>query len=95
MFVFGFFGFLHCWLNIWSELMQFGDREFYKDWWNAGAFPEYYRKWNGVVYDWIHAYAYVDLVRTLEKRAGFSKGLSRGVASIFVIEASVIICFTV
>jgi hypothetical protein len=31
--VFGFFGFLHCWLNMWSELLQFADREFYKDWW--------------------------------------------------------------
>lgn len=27
-------------LNILAELLKFGDREFYKDWWNARTFEE-------------------------------------------------------
>ncbi|KAF9680442.1 hypothetical protein SADUNF_Sadunf06G0121600 [Salix dunnii] len=30
-----FYCFFHLWLNILAELLCFGDREFYKDWWNA------------------------------------------------------------
>lgn len=33
--VMGFFGFLHSWLNLWSELTRFPDRAFYMDWWNS------------------------------------------------------------
>lgn len=25
-----FFGFLHCWLNAWAEMLKFGDRMFYQ-----------------------------------------------------------------
>jgi diacylglycerol O-acyltransferase-1 len=31
----GFFGFFHCFMNITAELLRFGDRVFFKDWWNA------------------------------------------------------------
>jgi len=58
----GFFGILHSWLNAFAEITQFADREFYSDWWNAKSFSEYYRKWNGVIYDWLHDYAYRDVV---------------------------------
>jgi diacylglycerol O-acyltransferase-1 len=37
-----------CRLNIVAELMCFGDREFYKDWWNAKTVEEYWRMWNMV-----------------------------------------------
>ncbi|GJN38653.1 hypothetical protein PR202_gb27716 [Eleusine coracana subsp. coracana] len=33
-------------LNILAELLCFGDREFYKDWWNAKTVEEYWRMWN-------------------------------------------------
>ncbi|KAF3794829.1 Diacylglycerol O-acyltransferase 1 [Nymphaea thermarum] len=33
-------------LNILAELLRFGDREFYKDWWNARTVEEYWRMWN-------------------------------------------------
>ncbi|AQK82564.1 linoleic acid1 [Zea mays] len=33
-------------LNIVAELLCFGDREFYKDWWNAKTVEEYWRMWN-------------------------------------------------
>ena len=45
----GFYGFLHCWLNGFAELLRFNDKEFYQDWWTAKSFGEYYRKWNCVV----------------------------------------------
>ena len=30
-----FYLFFHCWLNICGELLRFGDRQFYRDWWGA------------------------------------------------------------
>ncbi|VAI77559.1 unnamed protein product [Triticum turgidum subsp. durum] len=35
-----FYSFFHLWLNILAELLRFGDREFYKDWWNAKTVEE-------------------------------------------------------
>ncbi|KAJ3105576.1 Sterol O-acyltransferase 1 [Phlyctochytrium planicorne] len=89
LFVFGFFGILHSWLNLWAELLQFADREFYRDWWNSHSFSEYYRKWNGVVYDWLFAYIYMDAVSFLEAR--YKKPTAKLLAVIFVIEVSAII----
>ncbi|TPX44434.1 hypothetical protein SeMB42_g02761 [Synchytrium endobioticum] len=89
VFIFGFFGVLHCWLNLWAELLQFADREFYKDWWNSTSFNEFYRKWNGVVYDWLYTYCYLDSVVFFERY--FSKPAARRVAAVLVIEASAVV----
>ncbi|KAI8834482.1 hypothetical protein BC829DRAFT_407095 [Chytridium lagenaria] len=89
LFVFGFFGVLHSWLNLWAELLQFADREFYRDWWNSHSFSEYYRKWNGVVYDWLFAYVYLDVVSYFEAR--YKKHTAKLLSVIFVIEVSAII----
>ncbi|KAJ9551277.1 hypothetical protein OSB04_015322 [Centaurea solstitialis] len=35
-----FYCFFHLWLNILAEVLRFGDREFYKDWWNAKTVEE-------------------------------------------------------
>ncbi|KAE8712543.1 Diacylglycerol O-acyltransferase 1 [Hibiscus syriacus] len=40
-----FYSFFHIWLNILAELLRFGDREFYKDWWNAKTVEEPVHKW--------------------------------------------------
>ncbi|KAF7806745.1 diacylglycerol acyltransferase [Senna tora] len=40
-----FYCFFHLWLNILAEILQFGDREFYKDWWNAQTVEEPVHKW--------------------------------------------------
>jgi sterol O-acyltransferase len=80
-----FFGFLHSWQNLWAELMLYGDRHFYDDWWNVSSFGAYYRKWNIVVHEWLYHYIYQDIVR-------FSKGkISRGFSFIFVFVFSDII----
>ena len=70
----GFFGFLHSWLNLYAELLRFGDRGFYEDWWNARSFAQYYRKWNCVVHDWIYNYMYLPVIE-----AGYSKTFAMAV----------------
>ncbi|XP_064613550.1 sterol O-acyltransferase 1-like isoform X2 [Liolophura sinensis] len=55
-----FFAILHSWLNAFSEMLRFGDRLFYKDWWNSTTFANYYRTWNVVVHDWLYSYIYKD-----------------------------------
>jgi sterol O-acyltransferase len=62
-----FYGILHCWMNIFGELLKFGDRLFYEDWWNVKDFAGYYRKWNIVVHEFLYYYVYQDFIR-------FSKG---------------------
>ncbi|OMJ80657.1 hypothetical protein SteCoe_19034 [Stentor coeruleus] len=58
-----FFGMLHSWFNMWAEILRFGDRQFYTDWWNVSNFADYYRKWNIVVHEWLFHYVYQDMLR--------------------------------
>lgn len=58
-----FFGVLHSWMNIFSEITLFGDRQFYTDWWNVSNYGAYYRKWNIIVHEWLYYYVYNDSVR--------------------------------
>ncbi|VFQ68126.1 unnamed protein product [Cuscuta campestris] len=58
-----FYCFFHLWLNILAELLRFGDREFYKDWWNARTIDEYWRKWNLPVHKWIVRHIYFPCIR--------------------------------
>ncbi|GAB1299906.1 Sterol O-acyltransferase 2 [Apodemus speciosus] len=86
-----FFAFLHCWLNAFAEMLRFGDRMFYRDWWNSTSFSNYYRTWNVVVHDWLYSYVYQDGLWLLGRRA-------RGVAmlGVFLVSAVVheyIFCF--
>jgi sterol O-acyltransferase len=73
-----FFGMLHSWFNMWAEILRFGDREFYTDWWNVTNFADYYRKWNIVVHDWLFAYVYQDILR-------FTKGKSSKLFCFFAV----------
>jgi sterol O-acyltransferase len=58
-----FFALLHCWHNAFAEILRFGDRQFYLDWWNSTSYNVYYRTWNTLVHDWLHSYIYQDLYR--------------------------------
>lgn len=58
-----FFAALHSWMNAFAEMLRFGDRLFYKDWWNSTTFSNWYRTWNVVVHDWLYIYLYRDLQR--------------------------------
>ncbi|KAF0926581.1 hypothetical protein E2562_026894 [Oryza meyeriana var. granulata] len=58
-----FYAFFHLWLNILAEILRFGDREFYKDWWNAKTIDEYWRKWNMPVHKWVVRHIYFPCMR--------------------------------
>ncbi|KAK9075744.1 hypothetical protein SSX86_004073 [Deinandra increscens subsp. villosa] len=59
-----FYCFFHLWLNILAEVLRFGDREFYKDWWNAQTVEEYWRLWNMPVHKWIVRHIYFPCLRS-------------------------------
>ncbi|KAK2725996.1 sterol O-acyltransferase 1-like [Artemia franciscana] len=56
-----FYCVLHVWLNGFAEMLRFGDRMFYEDWWNSSSYSRYYRTWNVVVHDWLYTYIYKDI----------------------------------
>ncbi|KAH7681981.1 Diacylglycerol O-acyltransferase protein [Dioscorea alata] len=58
-----FYCLFHLWLNILGELLCFGDREFYKDWWNAKTVEEYWRMWNMPVHKWMIRHIYFPCLR--------------------------------
>uniref|UniRef100_Q8RX96 O-acyltransferase n=1 Tax=Tropaeolum majus TaxID=4020 RepID=Q8RX96_TROMA len=58
-----FYSFFHLWLNILAELLRFGDREFYKDWWNAKTVAEYWKMWNMPVHRWMVRHLYFPCLR--------------------------------
>jgi len=68
----GFFSLLHSWHNAWAEMMLFGDRLFYTDWWNSTTFNMYYRKWNVLVQDWLYNYIYIDIIELLGKKKTYA-----------------------
>lgn len=57
-------GFLHSWLNVWAEAMDFGDRQFYRAWWRCTGINEFMRTWNYLIHSWISCYMYRP-IRTL------------------------------
>ena len=63
----GFYAFFHVWLNFLAELLRFGDRVFYKAWWNATDFEGYWRTWNMPVHGWIVRHAYFPIQRHLTR----------------------------
>lgn len=81
-----FFAFLHCWLNLFAELMRFADRTFYKDWWNSYSFANYYRTWNVVVHDFLYYYGYKDFLRLSKRKFRTAAMLSVFMVSAFVHE---------
>ena len=50
-------------LNLSAELLRFGDRQFYKSWWNATTFESYWRLWNMPVHNWIARHVYFPCLR--------------------------------
>ncbi|KAJ8725565.1 hypothetical protein PYW08_003748 [Mythimna loreyi] len=58
----GFYCAMHAWLNACSEMLKFGDRLFYEDWWTTSRFSLYYRRWNRVVHSWLRDHIYLPLV---------------------------------
>ena len=58
----GFFALFHSYLNALAEVLRFGDREFYGDWWNSPSVGMYWRSWNKPVYHFMKRHIYSPLV---------------------------------
>ena len=71
----GFFAVFQSVLNALAEVMRFGDREFYTDWWNSPSVGVYWRTWNRPVYHFMRRHIYGPLV---------GRGWSQNAASAWV-----------
>jgi diacylglycerol O-acyltransferase-1 len=70
-----FYALFHSYFNLIAELLRFGDRLFYKAWWNSATLEEYWKLWNLPVHSWCVRHLYAPLLRV---------GLSP-MASLFVV----------
>ncbi|KAL3282766.1 hypothetical protein HHI36_005933 [Cryptolaemus montrouzieri] len=68
----------HSYLNLIGELLQFADRNFYADWWNAKDVDTFWRSWNLPVHRWAVRHLYLPIVEM-----GFNKFLA-GVSVFFL-----------
>ncbi|CAH2074163.1 unnamed protein product, partial [Iphiclides podalirius] len=57
----GFYCLLHAWHNAFAEILTFGDRLFYEDWWTTSQFSRFIRTWNRIVYLWLRDHIYKPL----------------------------------
>lgn len=78
----GFFCLFQSFLNLLAELVRFGDREFYQDWWNAGSVGTYWRKWNRPVHNYFLRHFYIPMLK---------RGYSQRTASVIVFFLSAIL----
>ncbi|XP_055401511.1 diacylglycerol O-acyltransferase 1 isoform X4 [Bubalus kerabau] len=58
-----FYWLFHSCLNAVAELMQFGDREFYRDWWNSESITYFWQNWNIPVHKWCIRHFYKPMLR--------------------------------
>jgi len=58
-----FYFYFHLYLNLFAELLRFGDRVFYKDWWNSAEVSAYWRLWNMPVHLWLIRHIYFPCLR--------------------------------
>lgn len=58
----GFFALFQSFLNALAEVMRFGDREFYTDWWNVSNVRSYWTSWNKPVTNFMKRHIYSPLV---------------------------------
>lgn len=71
----GFFAVFQSALNALAEVMRFGDREFYLDWWNSPSIRTYWSTWNRPVYHFMKRHIFMPLV---------GRGVSPQLASVVV-----------
>ncbi|USW51845.1 Putative membrane bound O-acyl transferase, MBOAT, diacylglycerol O-acyltransferase 1 [Septoria linicola] len=58
----GFFALFQSFLNFLAEIMRFGDREFYGDWWNSSDVRSYWTSWNKPVTHFMKRHIYSPMV---------------------------------
>ncbi|XP_067934276.1 diacylglycerol O-acyltransferase 1-like isoform X1 [Watersipora subatra] len=75
-----FYWFFHSCLNVVAELLCFGDREFYKDWWNSQSITAFWSSWNIPVHKWARRHLYLPMVKS-----GYDKTMSS--VAVFLVSA--------
>ncbi|KAL8427809.1 hypothetical protein Efla_005417 [Eimeria flavescens] len=55
-----FFIVFECICNLLAEVTNFGNRDFYHDWWNSTNWDEYSRKWNRPVHKFLLRHVYME-----------------------------------
>uniref|UniRef100_A0A3Q4AJ00 O-acyltransferase n=1 Tax=Mola mola TaxID=94237 RepID=A0A3Q4AJ00_MOLML len=75
-----FYWFFHSSMNFTAELLRFGDRQFYNDWWNSETVTYFWQNWNIPVHKWCLRHFYKPLLRK-----GFSKIVSQ--SAVFLLSA--------
>uniref|UniRef100_A0A3P9Q1U1 O-acyltransferase n=1 Tax=Poecilia reticulata TaxID=8081 RepID=A0A3P9Q1U1_POERE len=75
-----FYWFFHSTMNFTAELLRFGDRRFYNDWWNSESVTYFWQNWNIPVHKWCLRHFYKPLLRK-----GFSKMFSQ--SAVFFLSA--------
>ncbi|XP_015257560.1 PREDICTED: diacylglycerol O-acyltransferase 1-like [Cyprinodon variegatus] len=75
-----FYWFFHSSMNFTAELLRFGDRQFYNDWWNSETVTYFWQNWNIPVHKWCLRHFYKPLLRK-----GFSKIVSQ--SAVFFLSA--------
>ncbi|KAF5613961.1 diacylglycerol O-acyltransferase [Fusarium subglutinans] len=58
----GFFALFQSFLNVLAEVLRFGDRSFYDDWWNSESLGAYWRTWNKPVYTYFKRHLYMPMI---------------------------------
>ena len=84
-----FYGFHHLWMNIWSEILLFGDRQFYLEFWTENDPAIAYRKYNLFSSGWLFAYVFLPLRGYSPVIAWTTVTVLSGVMHEFVIAATV------
>lgn len=77
-----FYIYFHLYLNLFAEILRFGDRVFYRDWWNASNISSYWRLWNMPVHFWLVRHVYFPCYRL---------GLSKTAATLVVFFVSAVL----
>ncbi|XP_053904768.1 diacylglycerol O-acyltransferase 1-like isoform X3 [Malaclemys terrapin pileata] len=57
-----FYWYFHSCLNCLAELLRFGDRQFYLDWWNADSVLQFWSRWNIPAHKWLDRHVYRPLL---------------------------------
>ena len=78
----GFFALFQSFLNALAEVLRFGDRCFYDDWWNSPSLGAYWRSWNKPVYTYFKRHVFMPMI---------GRGWSKGTASLAVFFASAVL----
>lgn len=78
-------------LNMLAEITNYGDREFYEDWWNCTTWEEFARKWNRPVHEFLLCHVYIKAYQA-SKRSRFLASLATFVFSAILHETFLTVC---